>query len=565
MTQILTRRVPVKASLMLEQQGIPPLLARLFAARGVTDIDGLDTQLASLLPPERLFRADEAARLLADAIAAGRRLLIVADYDCDGATACAVGLRALRSFNADVRYLVPNRFEYGYGLTPEIVRLAAAQKPDLLITVDNGIASFEGVAEARRLGMTTLITDHHLPAAMPANELPEAEVIVNPNQPGCDFPSKALAGVGVMFYVMLALRGELRRRGRFNGSFEPNLAALLDLVALGTVADVVPLDRNNRILVAQGIARMRAGRMQPGIAALFRAAGRDAERASSFDLGFALGPRLNAAGRLSDMSIGIECLLADDAERALDLARQLDALNRERRALEADMQFEAAVELDACALDQKRSITLFNEGWHQGVVGLVAARVKERHHRPTIAFARADATTLRGSGRSIDGVHLRDALDLVTKVAPQVIEKFGGHAMAAGLTLKAERYEAFGRAFEAVLQTSCEAALFQRTIATDGQLAPDDFTLGLLESIERQIWGQGFPPPLFANEFAVLEQRLINDAHLRLTLELDGRRLPAIWFRRSAPLPSRALLAYRLDADDYQGLRRIQLVIEHMG
>jgi single-stranded-DNA-specific exonuclease len=562
--RLIARDFDAAAAQRLVAGGLPAPLARALAARGIASMSDLELTARALAAPAALAHVEAAARLLADAIETGRRLLIVADYDCDGATACAVAVRGLRALGAcHVDYLVPNRFEYGYGLSPEIVELAARRepRPDLLITVDNGIASVEGVARANALGLQVLITDHHLPG----ERLPDAAVIVNPNQPGCGFPSKHLAGVGVMFYVLAALRAELRRRGRISEATQPRLDELLPLVALGTVADVVRLDYNNRILVAEGLRRIRAGRMQAGLAALFQVAGRSARNAQAADLGFAIGPRINAAGRLSDMSIGIECLLADDAERALDLARQLDALNRERRSLEADMQFEAAIELDACALDQMRSITLFNEGWHQGVVGLVAARVKERHHRPTIAFARADATTLRGSGRSIEGVHLRDALDLVTKVAPQLIEKFGGHAMAAGLTLKAERYEAFGRAFEAVLQTSCEAALFQRTIATDGPLAPADFTLGLLESIERQIWGQGFAPPLFANEFAVLEQRLINDAHLRLTLELDGRRLPAIWFKRSAPLPSRALLAYRLDADDYQGLRRVQLVIEHMG
>ena len=563
MTQILTRRVPVKASAMLEQQGIPPLLARLFAARGVTDIDGLDTQLARLLPPERLFRADEAARLLADAIDAKRRLLIVADYDCDGATACAVGLRALRSFNADVRYLVPKRFEYGYGLTPEIVRLAAAQKPDLLITVDNGIASFEGVAEARRLGMTTLITDHHLPAAMPANELPDAEVIVNPNQPGCDFPSKALAGVGVMFYVMLALRSELRRRGRFDGSFEPNLAALLDLVALGTVADVVPLDRNNRILVAQGIARMRSGRMQPGIAALFRAAGRDAERASSFDLGFALGPRLNAAGRLSDMALGIECLASDDAARTLNIAQELDALNRERRAIESGMKDDALARLENIDAGGRASLCLFEPAWHQGVIGILAARIRERLHRPTFAFAGGTEDELKGSGRSIPGLHLRDALDLVAKQHPGLLLRFGGHAAAAGLSLRRADLARFEAAFEAVARSLIAPADLNRTIETDGPLENAHMSLASARQLEAQIWGQGFPAPVFSDEFQVLSQRLLKDRHLKLILAKNGARYDAIQFNFAEAAPAKIRCAYRLGVNAYNGQETVQLLLEH--
>lgn len=561
--RLIARDFDAAAARRLVADGLPLPLARVLAARGVASVRDLELGAQGLAAPAALAQVDAAAQLLADAIECGAPMLIVADYDCDGATACAVGVRGLRALGARVDYLVPNRFEYGYGLTPEIVELAAARapRPELLITVDNGIASLDGVARANALGMRVLITDHHLPG----ERLPEAAAIVNPNQPGCGFPSKHLAGVGVMFYVLAALRAELRRRGRFTESNQPRLDELLPLVALGTVADLVRLDRNNRILVAEGLRRMRDGRLQAGLAALFQVAGRSARTAQVGDLAFAIGPRINAAGRLADMSLGIECLLADDGERALDLARQLDALNRERRAIEADMQFDAELELHAHAVGARRSITLFNESWHPGVVGLVAARVKERYHRPTIAFARADAGSLRGSGRSIEGVHLRDALDLVTKVAPHLIDKFGGHAMAAGLTLRAEHFEAFGRAFEAALAASCEAALFERTVLTDGALAPEEFTLGLLEAIERQIWGQGFAPPLFANEFAIAEQRLINDEHLRLTLELGGKRLPAIWFRRTEPLPSRALLAYRLAADEYQGLRRVQLVIEHLG
>ena len=561
MTRLVQRRFDAAAAQRLAAAGLAAPLARALAARGVASIGELTLRTRELLAPAQLTQAQAAARLLADAIEARRRLLIVADYDCDGATACAVGLRGLAMMGATVDYLVPNRFEYGYGLTPEIVDLAAARRPDLLITVDNGIASVEGVARANALGMQVLVTDHHLPGP----RLPEAAVIVNPNQPGCGFTSKHLAGVGVMFYVLTALRAELRARGAFDEASQPRLDGLLDLVALGTVADVVRLDRNNRILVAAGLERMRSGRLQPGLAALFQVAGRDARTARASDLGFALGPRINAAGRLTDMTVGIECLATDDYDRALELARQLDQLNRERRAIEADMQFDALADLDTAAVEQQRTITLFNETWHQGVVGLVASRVKERFHRPTVAFARADERTLRGSGRSIEGVHLRDTLDLVTKAAPALIEKFGGHAMAAGLTLKAEGLEPFTRAFEAAARGSCDAALFTRTVATDGPLAADEIGVPLIEAIERQVWGQGFPAPLFDNEFAVVEQRLVKDTHLKLLLELDGRRFGAIWFRHTETLPTRVRLAYRPTVDEYQGQRRVNLLIEHAG
>jgi single-stranded-DNA-specific exonuclease len=409
----------------LMEAGVHPLLARIYAARRIRSALELRYESSGLLAPGLLKNAERAAALLADAIQQKKRLLIVADYDADGATACAVGLRALRMFGATVDYLVPDRFRLGYGLSPELVELAAQRKPDLIITVDNGIASVEGVARANALGIATLITDHHLPG----DELPAAACIVNPNQPGCGFPSKALAGVGVMFYVMLALRGELRRRNHF-GEREPNLGALTDLVALGTIADVVPLDANNRNLVAQGVKRLRAGRGQPGVMALLRAAGRRVEEASSFDLGFVAGPRLNAAGRLADMSVGIECLIADDEARAANLAQQLDRLNAERRGIEAGMLQRALALLENLP---SGNAVFFDPGWHQGVVGILASRLKDRVHRPVICFARAEEGTrpvLRGSGRSIPGLHLRDCLDLVSKRAPGLIARFGGHAMA---------------------------------------------------------------------------------------------------------------------------------------
>ena len=562
MTRLITRDYDPAVARRLAATGMPAALARALAARGITSDEQLRLSLEGLAAPGALEHIDAAASLLADAIEADARLLIVADYDCDGATACAVGLRGLRMLAAGtlatVDYLVPNRFEYGYGLTPEIVELAAQREPDLLITVDNGIASVEGVARANELGIEVLITDHHLPGAV----LPAAACIVNPNQPGCGFPSKHLAGVGVMFYVLLALRAELRARGRFDAASQPRLDALLDLVALGTVADVVRLDHNNRVLVSQGLQRIRSGRLHPGIAALFQVAGRDASTARAADLGFAIGPRINAAGRLTDMTVGIECLTTDSFERALELARQLDDLNRERREIEGDMQLDALAAIDSAAVEQRSTICLFDESWHQGVVGLVASRVKEKFHRPTIAFARAGETELRGSGRSIEGVHLRDTLDLVTKVAPAMVKRFGGHAMAAGLTLAADEYDNFAVAFEAATTNSCDRSIFERTIATDGALEASEFSYALVEACDQHVWGQGFPAPLFAQEFDVVEQRLVKDRHLKLWLEIDGRRFNGIFFRRTEPLPRRARLAYRPAIDDYQGQRRLTLIIE---
>jgi single-stranded-DNA-specific exonuclease len=553
----------------LQALGVPAPLARALAARGISSEADLALSTRQMQAPGTMYQLDAAARLLADAIAAQQRLLVVADYDCDGATACAVAVRGLRLMGGEVTYLVPNRFEYGYGLTPEIVDLASRSKPDLIITVDNGIASIEGVARANALGIDVLITDHHLPA----DRLPAARAIVNPNQPGCSFDSKNLAGVGVMFYVLMQLRAELRTRGRFDESTQPRLDTLLDLVALGTVADLVRLDRNNRILVQAGLERIRRGAMQPGLAALFRVAGREPRTTRASDLGFAIGPRINAAGRLTDMTQGIECLLCDDPEQALVLAQRLDTLNRERRQIEADMQADAQIDLDAAERDcglagnpgglaQQRTITMFRDGWHPGVVGLIASRVKERHHRPTIAFARAGAATLRGSGRSIEGVHLRDTLDRVTKRHPGLIERFGGHAMAAGLTIPEVALADFTAAFERAARETSDASLYARTLAVDGALAGDEITHSLVEASDRIVWGQGFAEPLFANDFTVVEQRLVKDTHLKLTLEFDGRRWPAIWFRRVESLPERVRLAYRPTIDEFRGQRRLSLIIE---
>ena len=558
--KIVTRRYAEADRDRLVGAGVHPLLARLFAARHIASRDELEQDFSHLIPPSALTNADRAARLLADAIAQQKKLLIVADYDADGATACAVGVRALRSFGARVEYLVPNRMELGYGLTPELVDIAAKLGPDLLITVDNGIASVEGVARAKSLGIGTLITDHHLPG----DALPQAECIVNPNQPGCGFPSKAIAGVGVMFYVMLALRSELRNRKAFENKTGPNLASLTDLVALGTVADVVPLDANNRILVAQGLKRLRAGGGKAGLAALARAGGRDAARANCFDLGFILGPRLNAAGRLADMGLGIECLITDDEARAANCAQQLDRLNRERRRIEGEMLDAASAALDGLAEPAGAAVTMYQPGWHQGVVGLIASRVRERVHRPTICFAEANAKELRGSGRSIPGFHLRDALDLVAKRAPGLILRFGGHAQAAGLTIDAKNLEKFRQIFEQVAGELLPEEARLRLVETDGALESAYHSLEAAQMLEAQIWGQGFPPPLFCDSFAVQEQRVVGERHLKLKLLKDGRRLEAMRFNSLEPLPARVRAAYRLGVNEFNGLRRPQLTVENV-
>ena len=512
-------------------------------------------------------RSERSAALLADTIAAGRKILIVADYDCDGATGCAVGLRALRMMGATVDYLVPDRFTLGYGLSSEVAQLAAARQPDLVVTVDNGIASVEGVAELKRRGIATLITDHHLPAGLSNAELPDAEVIVNPNQPGCDFPSKALAGVGVMFYVALALRAELRRRGAYANAPEPNLAGLLDLVALGTVADVVPLDRNNRILVAQGLARIRGGQMQAGVAALCAVAGRESARAATFDLGFALGPRLNAAGRLADMALGIECLCTDDPSRAMNIAQQLDAINRERRTIEADMREDAELLLASLDAGSRASLTLFDPGWHQGVIGILAGRVKEKLHRPTFAFARGNAGELKASGRSIAGLHLRDALDLVAKQHPDLLLRFGGHAAAAGLTLREERLAEFEAAFETVCAELLSPAELTRTLETDGPLESGYFSLDAVRLMQQEVWGQAFPAPLFADSFEVLNQRILKDKHLKLKLQKGNQRFDAIQFNfvdgSASAAPNRIHAVFRVDINEWNGTQTVQLMLEH--
>jgi single-stranded-DNA-specific exonuclease len=559
MSRIVVRPVPPDTAAELAAAGVHPLMARLFAARGISTTNELDVGLAALLPFTLLKNAEAMAARLADAIAAGQKILIVADYDADGATACSVAMRGLGALGARVDFIVPNRFEYGYGLTPEIVELAAESAPDIIVTVDNGIASVAGVEAARERGIEVLVTDHHLPGDV----LPDA-LIVNPNQPGCEFPSKNLAGVGVMFYVLMALRAELRRRGAFAERPEPNLGELLDLVALGTVADVVKLDQNNRILVEQGLRRMRTGRMRPGIAALFRVAGRAAYKATTFDLGFTLGPRLNAAGRLDDMSLGIACLLADNEAQALQLAQQLDQLNRERRSIEAGMQEAALAVLSAIDPVGRHSLALYRDDWHQGVVGIVASRLKERFHRPAIVFAPGDDGEIKGSGRSIAGFHLRDALDLVTKRHPGLIRKFGGHAMAAGLSLAKADFERFATAFEAVAREWLTEAQLTRTIETDGSLSYAELQLPMAETLGAQVWGQGFPPPAFHDRFAVLNQRVVGDKHLKLKLEKDGLEFDAMMFNRIEWLPQQVEAVYQVVANEWQGRKELQLYIEHV-
>jgi len=560
MTRIATRPFPFRESEVLRQEGIHPVLARLYAARGLTDVKDLSSELAAMIPPSGLMNIGAAAVFLADSIAANKRMVIVADYDCDGATACAVALRGLRQMGANIDYIVPNRFEYGYGLTPEIVALTAREKqPDIIVTVDNGIASIDGVAEANRRGIEVVVTDHHLPA----DTLPAARVIVNPNQPECGFPSKHIAGVGVVFYVLLALRAELRQRGVFDVKTQPKLQELLDLVALGTVADVVRLDPNNRILVAQGLKRMRAGQMHAGVAALFRVAGRNPRTASPFDLGFALGPRLNAAGRLEDMSLGIECLVTDDEDRAWALAQQLNDINLKRREIEADMQDTALLHLDTFEPANSSTICVFDDSWHQGVIGIVASRLKEKFFRPTITFAPAGDGWIKGSGRSIPGFHLRDALDLVYKKAPSLIDKFGGHAMAAGLTLRADAFEAFSIAFEEVGRAWLTQQQLERVIETDGPLEDAYYTTDFIDLMAGQVWGQGFAPPVFCDEFRVVSQRVLKERHLKLLLEKNGARYDAIWFGHAEALADRARVAFRLDANEFNGVTKVQLLVEH--
>ena len=573
--KIQVRSAPPRAVWALQKAGVHPLLAQLYAARGVHSADELDDGLARLLSPADMLGTAAAAQLLADAMAAGQKICVVADYDCDGATACATALRGLRLLGAalpgwSVTYLVPDRVVDGYGLTAPIAERVKALGADVLVTVDNGIASFDGVTRAKALGMRVLVTDHHLPALSDGSILlPDADVIVNPNQPGCAFESKAMAGVGVMFYVLLSLRAELRARGVFSAALQPKLDALLPLVALGTVADVVKLDANNRRLVAQGLKRIRAGHLPAGIASLFTAAGRTASVATTFDFGFALGPRINAAGRLSDMTLGIECLLTDDAGRADELARTLDGINRQRRDIETDMREQAQLAADAMMdMDDEPppAIAIFDADFHEGVVGIVASRIKDKLHRPTCVFAASQAPgkahELKGSGRSIPGFHLRDALDLVAKRQPGVLLRFGGHAMAAGCTIEEKNFELFEHTLQQVAREWLDAATLMRRLETDGPLATEYRRSDVVDSLHKEVWGQGFAAPTFSEELEVVSQRIVGEKHLALKLKHQGQPVDGIWFGHTEQLPARVTLAFRLDADEYQGVRRVRFLVE---
>ena len=563
--RIIQRPVPAEAQQLLQTAGVPPLLARLLASRGVTEVAQLSSNLASLLPPHTLTNNQAMAKLLADAIAANKKLLVIGDYDADGATATAVAVKGLRKFGAIVDFLVPNRFEYGYGLTPEIVALAAMQKPDVIITVDNGIASVEGVAAANKLGIQVLITDHHLPG----QQTPESACIINPNQHGCDFASKNLAGVGVIFYGLLCLRAELRDRGAFADKPEPNLTELLDLVALGTVADLVKLDDNNRLLVEQGLRRIRAGACCQGVLALLRVSGRQYQNINAQDLGFYVGPRLNAAGRLDDMTLGIKCLLTYSEVEATQIAQQLQDLNLQRRGIEADMQDSANISLDDIDVASRYSISIYQSEWHQGVIGILASRIKERHHRPVIAFADAGQDKdgqglVKGSGRSINGLHLRDALDLLSKHQPDLILKFGGHAMAAGLTIRQVDFERFNHGFEAVVKTLITEADLESVLEVDGSLRTDEMSYAVAQALENQVWGQGFAPPVFYDEFEVLNQRLLGEKHLKLSLKKAAVVIDAIYFNQTEFLNSPIQAAYQLQTNNYNGSQKVQLNLRHV-
>jgi single-stranded-DNA-specific exonuclease len=549
---------PTVAQILINQ-GIQPTLARLYAARGVTSLQEAQLRLASLVPFTSLKDIQHMALELADAIEAKARMLIVADYDADGATACAIGVAGLRQMGAQVDFLVPNRMKHGYGLSPAIVEEAAHLQPDLLITVDNGIAAIAGVAASNQLGIPVYVTDHHLPG----DQLPDAAAIVNPNQPGCSFPSKNLAGVGVMFYVLAALRAELRSRGAFGERPEPDLRMLLDRVALGTVADVVRLDANNRILVAQGLERIRSGLGSPGIQALFQVAGRDPHKASVFDLGFMLGPRLNAAGRIDDMSLGIDCLLAPSLDRALPLARRLHELNQSRKEIEADMREQALLQLSDLDCADKHGIAVYHADWHAGVVGILASRIKEKYHRPVIAFAPGENGELKGSGRSIPAFHLRDALDWVDRKHPGLMKKFGGHAMAAGLSLDADRFAEFQAAFEAVAKEWLSPEDMEEIIETDGELSAEELNPDFVRVLENSVWGQGFPAPLFEAQFKVLNQKIVGEKHLKLDVEMQQQRHILLAFFQTEFLPERFLGIYAPMINEFNGSVSIQLKLHH--
>lgn len=560
---------PIPTNIQLTH--LDPVLQRIYAARGVNDDTALQRDARALLPYQSLKGINDAVDLLVNALQQQLSIMIIGDYDADGATSTSLAIRALRAMGAKhVSYLIPNRFEYGYGLSPELVKVAAKQQPDLLITVDNGISSLAGVRLAKEKGMQVLITDHHLPG----EQLPEADVIVNPNQPDDEFPSKQLAGVGVMFYVLMALRARLREMDWFSQHSmpEPNLAQWLDIVALGTVADVVPLDQNNRVLVHQGLQRIRAGHCVPGIKALATVAGRELTKMTASDLGFVFGPRLNAAGRLDDMSIGIECLLADDETQAHQLAMQLQQLNHERRHIEKTMQKTAWEIVDQLKLSDNLpcGLCLFNEAWHQGVIGIVASRIKDKVHRPVIVFALENDGLMKGSARSISGLHVRDALAAIDAAHPSLIQKFGGHAMAAGLTIARDQFEQFQTLFADEVKRRVSEDDLQAKMLTDGELTERELTLGLAELLQQSgPWGQAFPEPLFDGEFEVADQRIVGEKHLKMTLRMGDRLLDAIaFFVDTSVWPNQHCdtlrIVYKLDVNEYMGNRRLQLIVEYM-
>lgn len=569
--KIVTRPVPEGAGFF--DAGLHPLLRRIYLARSVQSQALLNNSLKQLPSPQEMMGMATAVNLLITALNEREKILVVADFDADGATSCTVMLLGLRALGfKSVSYIVPNRFEYGYGLTPEIVEVACEQKPDLIITVDNGISSVEGVLAAKERGCKVLITDHHLPG----DNLPKADAIINPNQPGDSFPSKNLAGVGVAFYLLLALRAEMRALDAFkrNGLSEPNLAELLDLVALGTVADVVPLDHLNRVLVYQGLQRIRSGRARPGILALLELGKRQRDKVKSSDLGFAVGPRLNAAGRLEDMSAGIECLLAEDNARARKMAFELDELNRVRREIEDDMKMEAMAiirKLDAADQPLPSAICLFEKGWHQGVIGIVASRIKEKFHRPVIAFAESDVGEIKGSARSIPGIHIRDVLSEIAANQPQLLSKFGGHAMAAGLTLNMSDLSRFRELFNQTVERQLAGRTIEKIIETDGELSDEELTLDMAEQLlTAGPWGQGFPEPLFQGEFEVLQVRIVAEKHLKLVLGRSGSQImiDAIAFFVEEPQSwvgcERIKVAYQLDINEYRGNRSLQLIVNYL-
>lgn len=562
--RFLTRKIDSNQIKTLEDEGISYGMARILAGRGVESAESLVYDLRKAIPVSQLTNVDTMAKLLADKIAAGHKFVLVADYDSDGATSCAIGMRAMRAFGANIEFMVPNRFVHGYGLTPDIIKelVASKRKPDCILTVDNGIASVAGVEEAHKHGIKVLVTDHHLAG----DTLPDAECIVNPNQPGCMFPSKNLAGCGVIFYCMLALKKELTQRKWFDTHPNFNMMELLDFVALGTVADVVKLDDNNRRLVAVGLERMKKGLAHEGVKALMEVAGCKIEEANSMHMGFNVGPRLNAAGRLDDMSIGISCLLADDPAEAQRLAQQLDALNRERRSIETDMTEQAVSQIDGMDFDahEKFSMALFHPDWHQGVIGILASRVKEKTNRPTIAFGRGTNGELKGSCRSIPALNMRDALDVVYKQNPGLISKFGGHAMAAGLTIMEKDLDAFTVAFEEAVRNMVPLAALDLIIETDGVLAPAHMSMELAKEIKAQVWGQGFPEPLFQGQFEVLSQRQVgkNEEHAKLKLGVNGAKFNAIFFHQKDPLPDSIVAAYSLSINDFNNTQTVDLRLQ---